>query len=132
MGLRASLYMARRLQLWFSGTLVIRIDGRGRHPAVWRGGINKFKVRAFVPRSTNILTMRQVEDQLNRIIRRDVAKERIVKLTHRVQRFHKHSRVGDLAGQQMRQRLNGALVVTRLDQRLIGLTCAGFSRDVGA
>ena len=100
---------------------VIRID-RGRRQASFRLRVGDiFEIGLLVPRTPNVLVLRQIEHKLDRLVRRDVSEERIIQLAHGVERLHEHIGVGDLAGQKMMQSLLGALVVAGLDQRLVGL-----------
>ena len=79
------------------------------------------KSRLLIPGTPHVLVLREVENELDRLIRGDVSEERIIQLAHGVQRLHEHIRVGDLARERMVQGLLGALVVAGLDQGLVGL-----------
>ena len=89
-----------------------------------------FEIGLLIPRTAHVLVLREIEHELDRLVRRDVSEERIIQLAHGVQRLHEHIGVGDLAREEMVQGLLGALVVAGLDQRLVGLAGAGFGRDV--
>ena len=110
--------------------LIVGVDRRRRHPAHGPRVGDVLEVGCFVPRAARVFTLGEVEDQLHRIVRHDVAEERVVELAHLIERLHEHVGVGDLTGQQMNQGLLGALVVTGLDQGLVGLAGAGFGGDV--
>ena len=83
----------------------------------------------LIPRTSHIL-LRQVKHQLHCLIREDVSEERIIQLAHRVERLHEHVRVGDFAGQKVMQCLLGTLIIACLDERLVSLSSARFSRNV--
>ncbi len=109
---------------------VIRSYGSRGETAFRHGVRDVFERGFFVPRTAYVFALREIEHELDRFIWLDVAKERIIQLAHLIESFHEHIRVGDFTGQQVMQRLFGALIVARFDQRFVRLTRPGFSGDI--
>ena len=97
---------------------VVRIDGSSGKPAFGLGVRDIFERRLFVPRATRVLALREIEHEFDSFVRRDVAKEGIIQLAHLIEGLHEHIRVGDLTREKVMERLFGAFVVARFDQRL--------------
>ena len=112
--------------------LVIRIIRRRRKAALGLRVFDIVEIGLFVPWTTLVFALREIENELHRVVGRDIAKERIVELAHGIQRFHEHVRVSDLSRQQMQQHLFGWFVVARLDERFVGLASARLGRNIGA
>jgi hypothetical protein len=68
----------------------------------------------IVPRTEYVLALQQVEYQRHRIIGRHIAEHRISQLAHRIEGFHEHVGVGDLARQEMCECLLSTIVVALL------------------
>jgi hypothetical protein len=109
---------------------VIRIDWLRGEAAFRLRILHVLEVWLFVPGTTFVLTLGEVEHQLHRLIRRNVSEERIVQLAHLIEGFHEHIGVRDLPCQEVMQGLFCALVVARFDKRLVRLTRPGFGRDI--
>jgi hypothetical protein len=79
--------------LWPSSSGLIGVRGE----AAFRLRIlHVVEVWLFVPRTTFVLTLGEVEPQLHCLIRRNVSEERIVQLAHLIEGFHEHIGVRDL------------------------------------
>jgi hypothetical protein len=109
---------------------VVSIDRGRRQAAFWLGVGHIFEIGLLIPGTAYVLVLREIEHELDGLIWRYVSEERIVQLAHRVQRLHEHFGVGDLAREEMVQRLFGALVIAGLDQGLVRLAGPSFRRDV--
>ena len=80
---------------------IVGID-RGRRQAAFGLRIGDvFEIWLFVPRTANVV-LREIEHELNRIVRGNVSEERIVRLAHLIEGFHDHISVRDLPSLKQR------------------------------
>src|ERR1700722_20608585 len=84
-----SLGLSPVLRRWLGGVaLIVRIVWRERHSTFRLRMLDVIKVRLRIPRTSCVLTLRQIEDEFDGVIGRDIAEECVVQLAHGIERLH--------------------------------------------